>query len=87
VTRLRAKDLDESADLTYALSKDMCQAINERGLPVKDLDCLSFFTINKITGELSVIRNVDREEVEQFLLGVIVSDLNSEIGEQKDTGI
>ncbi|KAL1490790.1 hypothetical protein ABEB36_013427 [Hypothenemus hampei] len=87
ITRIQARDLDKSANLTYFLAKDFCQAINEKGALLKEttFNCSSFFSIHAVTGELSVMKNIDREEIQQFTIRVIVQDLNSGTGIQQDS--
>uniref|UniRef100_A0AAR5PBK0 Cadherin domain-containing protein n=1 Tax=Dendroctonus ponderosae TaxID=77166 RepID=A0AAR5PBK0_DENPD len=80
IAKITARDLDESANLTYFIDKEHCQAIDERGIRVKNepIKCFSYFTLDPSAGSLSVARNIDREEIEQFSLRVVVRDLNAE---------
>ncbi|KAH0999096.1 hypothetical protein HUJ04_003323, partial [Dendroctonus ponderosae] len=80
IAKITARDLDESANLTYFIDKEHCQAIDERGIRVKNepIKCFSYFTLDPSAGSLSGARNIDREEIEQFSLRVVVRDLNAE---------
>ncbi|XP_066258040.1 cadherin-23 isoform X2 [Euwallacea similis] len=87
VARVKARDLDDNSNVTYFIDRDFCKAINERALPLKDenVDCLTYFAIHPFSGELTVTRLIDREEIELFNLGIIVRDVNSQTGEQMDS--
>lgn len=80
IGKVSARDLDQSANLTYFVDKEQCQAIDERGLRVKNpaIKCFSYFTLDPLVGTLSIARNIDREEIGQFFLRVVVRDLNAE---------
>lgn len=83
VTRIAAYDLDTGADLRFKLSRDVCEAKNERGTLVKqaDFDCFGAFKIDD-DGVLKIGRLIDRETVEVFSIGVIVEDVASNTGPQ-----
>ncbi|XP_066157175.1 cadherin-23 isoform X2 [Euwallacea fornicatus] len=87
VAKVKARDLDDNSNVTYFVDRDFCKAVNERGLPSKDenADCLTYFAINPFSGELTVTRHIDREEIELFNLGIRVRDVNSQTGEQMDS--
>ncbi|XP_050299893.1 cadherin-23 isoform X2 [Anthonomus grandis grandis] len=83
ITQLKATDLDQTANLTYQLDNENCQAINERAI-VQNVNCTSYFLINPYNGVLFIAKQIDREQIEEFLIGVIVRDVNSETEIQED---
>ncbi|XP_017773804.1 PREDICTED: cadherin-23 [Nicrophorus vespilloides] len=87
VTRVRAKDLDATANLRYKLDPTSCRAQNERGivLTAPEFDCASLFYLEEVNGVLTVAKTIDREVVEIINLGLIVEDNASETGPQIDT--
>lgn len=87
ITKINAKDLDTSAKLIYRIDLNACYAKNERGILLKslDYDCASTFHLERATGILSIAKHLDRETVETFQVGIIVEDINSEIGPQVAT--
>ncbi|XP_076254709.1 cadherin 88C [Rhynchophorus ferrugineus] len=87
ITKIRARDPDESARLIYILDEDNCQARNEREVILngRDVNCVSYFNLDPITGILSVAKQIDREQIDLFRIGVLVRDTNSETGLQIDS--
>lgn len=88
VTRIKATDLDTSAELRFKLSRSVCDAKSERGTLVKqsDFDCYNAFEIAN-GGILKVAQTIDRETVELFNIGVIVEDVASNTGLQVAEGL
>ncbi|KAJ8911026.1 hypothetical protein NQ315_016595 [Exocentrus adspersus] len=84
ITKVNAKDLDTTAKLIYKIDPTACIARNDRGLILKpvDYDCANSFSLDRTTGVLSIAKQLDRETVETFEIGVIVEDVNSETGPQ-----
>nr|XP_023023050.1 cadherin-23 [Leptinotarsa decemlineata] len=85
IANLTAKDQDSTAKLVYKINDDECIARNERGIVLRrqDLDCSSSFHLEPITGVMIVNKQLDRETVESFHVGLVVEDVNSETGPQK----
>lgn len=53
----------------------------------QDFDCYGSFHLEPLTGVLTVSKNIDREIVQKFIMGLVVEDVNSDTGLQTDTGI
>ncbi|XP_030761227.1 cadherin-23-like, partial [Sitophilus oryzae] len=87
IAKIRARDPDETAKLIYMLDQDNCQAKNERDILLKadDIKCVSYFNLEPSSGVLSVGKQIDREEIDMFRISVIVSDENSDTGQQIDS--
>lgn len=88
VSRIKAEDLDNSANLEYIIDVKSCEAKNEIGVLLKadDFDCANAFLLDSQTGILTVGKPLDREVVEVFRIGLLVEDKSSETGPQIDAG-
>lgn len=87
-TTLQALDLDSTAKLFFRIHEKACLAKNERDIILKpqEYDCVGTFFLDPVTGILSVAKQIDRELVQSFLIGVKVEDLNSDTGPQIASG-
>ncbi|RZC35307.1 cadherin-23 [Asbolus verrucosus] len=84
ITTLKAKDLDNTANLVYKINPKSCDAKTERGILLKanDFNCLETFNLHPSTGVLSIAKQLDRETVEIIQIGLMVEDSASETGSQ-----
>jgi hypothetical protein len=84
ITKLRAKDLDDSANLVYTINPNACDAKTERGILLKsnDFNCTEVFELHPTTAVLTISQLLDREMVETVQMGLMVEDTASETGAQ-----
>lgn len=89
ITTFEAEDPDSSAKLIYKIDANACAAKNERGTILKpqDFDCYATFHLEPLSGILSAAKNIDRELVKKFFVGVVVEDVNSDTGLQISAGM
>lgn len=86
IANIKARDLDTTAKLVYKINAKTCNAKTERG-SVHNFNCEDFFSLHSITGNLTIAKQLDREEVESVQMGVTVEDTASETGPQIATTI
>ncbi|KRT78309.1 Cadherin, partial [Oryctes borbonicus] len=84
ITRFNASDLDSTAIIRYALDANLCEAKNERGIPLKPIDfnCSAYFLLDQFDGTLRVAKVIDREVAEIIKLVIRAEDVASDTGPQ-----
>ncbi|XP_063244010.1 cadherin-23 [Bacillus rossius redtenbacheri] len=84
VHRVRAVDPDARPVLKYRLDAGSSEARSEEGTIVKvsDYDYVGAFELHAHTGDLRVMKQLDREKVETVRLGLVVEDVASVKGKQ-----
>ncbi|XP_015840656.1 cadherin-23 isoform X2 [Tribolium castaneum] len=87
IAKLKAKDLDKTAQLVYTINPKFCEAKNERGILLKlsDFNCAETFHLHPMSGVLTIAQQLDREMVEKVQMGLMVEDTASETGPQIST--
>lgn len=55
-------------------------------LKAQDFDCYASFHLEPLSGVLSAAKNIDRELVKKFLVGIVVEDVHSDTGLQIAAG-
>ena len=68
VRQILANDPDLSAQLEFKIDFNASEARNENGFLVPNLNISDIFHIDKYSGDIEVIGNLDREIAEQYKL-------------------
>lgn len=87
IYRVHAQDLDDNAQLRFALNAQLSEARSEEGILIKasEYNFVEAFEIDAETGRVRVRRLVDRERIEQIKLAVVVEDIAAAGAKQTDT--
>ncbi|XP_047739893.1 cadherin-23 [Hyalella azteca] len=82
IAKVAAFDVDDDAELRYALDTAGSEARNEEGAVVKpsEYNYAEAFDIGETDGVIRLVRALDREKVETIRLLVLCEDLNTQQG-------
>ncbi|CAL8106930.1 unnamed protein product [Orchesella dallaii] len=88
ITNIRASDPDSNAVLNFKLNFNVSEARDERGILLRDVDLSQYFALDPVDGTLKTAgKAIDREMIESVKLAVVVEDIASATGPQRDYSV